>query len=75
LALNPTTKVLTLTLLSRRWSVEEAFTECKRQDRPIMELLYEKQCMDTMVKRLHTELAEAEERAAKEAMDRKKVEL
>ena len=40
-----------------------------------MELLYEKQCMDTMVKRLHTELAEAEERAAKEAMDRKKVEL
>ena len=45
----------------KRWSVEEAFTEAKRQDRPLMELLYEKQCLEAQVKRLHTDLAAAEE--------------
>ena len=29
----------------RRWAVEEAFTEAKRNNRPVMELLYEKQAL------------------------------
>lgn len=58
----------------RRWSVEEAFTEAKRNDRPVMELLYEKQASEAQNKRLHAELAKAEEKAEQTRLQLRRVE-
>jgi len=58
----------------RRWSVEEAFTEAKRNDRPVMDLLFEKQATELQNQRLHSELAQAEERAEQFKLQLRRVE-